>query len=137
MKKTHRRPFWLIVRYRSSGTEVLRNTLASGEEALPVFSFEDEARMFLELGTSGRWQVREMAAAELTSVLVSSCAGVGRVVLDPLPGPFGETVMDLASVGRQAFMESYLRNGGTSPFLTGPGRRRGGMGARRATFEKG
>ncbi len=30
--------------------EVLRTILASGEEALPVFSFEDEARMFLELG---------------------------------------------------------------------------------------
>jgi hypothetical protein len=107
-----------------------------GRKGLPAFGFE-EARMFLDLRASGRWQVRKMTKVELTSVLVGSCAGVARVVLDPLPGPFGETVMDLASVGRRAFMEPYLRNGGTSPFLTGPGRRRGGMGVRRATFEKG
>ncbi len=33
--------------------EVLRITLTSGEEALPVFSSEDEARMFLELEALG------------------------------------------------------------------------------------
>jgi hypothetical protein len=44
------RPFWLIAKYQTGGMEVLRTILASGEEALPVFSFEDEARMFLELG---------------------------------------------------------------------------------------
>lgn len=71
MKKTHRRPFWLIVSRRSGGSEVLRTTVAGSEEALPVFSFEDEARMFLELETSGRWQVREMTAAELTSSAAS------------------------------------------------------------------
>lgn len=87
MKKTHRRPFWLVVGYRSGG------------EALPVFSFEDEARMFFELGTSGRWQVGKMTEAELASVPASPCAGVGRVVLDPPPGPFGETAMEPAGVG--------------------------------------
>jgi hypothetical protein len=137
VRKTHRRTFWLIVNQRSGGSKVLRTTLASGEEALTVFGFEEEARMFLDLGTSGRWRVRDTTAAELTSVLVGPCAGVGRVVLDPLPGPFGETVMDLDSVGRRAFMESYLRNGGISSTFTGPKRRRGDVGARRATFEKG
>jgi hypothetical protein len=59
------------------------------------------------------------------------------LVLGPLPGPFGETVIYLDSVGWRAFMKSYLRSDGASPFFTGPGRWRGDVGARRAAFEKG
>ena len=70
MRKMCLRPFWLIVKDRTGGMEVLRIILASGEEALPVFSFEDEARMFLELGTSGCWRVRETTTGEVTSVLL-------------------------------------------------------------------
>jgi hypothetical protein len=109
VRKTCLRPFWLIVKDRTGGMEVLRTTLASGEEALPVFSFEDEARMFLELGTSGCWRVRETTAGELTSVLLGLCAGVERVVLDPLPGQFAQALIGLASMGREAFIESYSR----------------------------
>jgi hypothetical protein len=108
VRKTHPGPFWLIVKYRPGGMEVLRATLASGKEALPVFSFEDEARMFLELGTPGCWRVKETTADELTSVLFGLCPGVDRVVLDPLPGPFAQALMDLVSMGRETFMESYL-----------------------------
>ncbi len=139
MRKTYSTPFWLIVKYRVGGMEVLRTILASGEEALPVFSFEDEASMFLELGTSGCWQVKETTAGELTSILFGPCAGVGRVVLDPLPGPFAERLMDLVSMGRKAFMESYLKDEETSPLATGSGRRRrqGEEIARKATPERG
>ena len=108
VRKTYSTPFWLIVKYRVGGMEVLRTILASGEEALPVFSFEDEARMFLELGTSGCWQVKETTAGELTSILFGPCAGVGRVVLDPLPGPCVEALTGPAGMGRDAFMESHL-----------------------------
>ena len=109
--------------------EVLKITLTSGEEALPVFSFEDEARMFLRLEALGNtWRVRVTAAGELTSVLFSLCAGVGRVVLDPLPGPFAEPLMDLASMRREAFMEAYLDSEKFRPLATNPGhcRRQGG-----------
>jgi hypothetical protein len=88
--------------------EVLRINLASGEEALPVFSFEDEARMFLELGASDGWRVRETAAGELTSVLFGPCAGVRRVALDPLPGPDAAALVGLVSMEREAFMKSLL-----------------------------
>jgi hypothetical protein len=110
VRRPYSRPFWLIAKYRTGGMEVLRTILASGREALPVFSFEDEARMFLELGASGGWRVRETTTGEITSVLFDPCAGVGRVVLDPLPGPFAEAPMDLAGLGREAFMETYLKN---------------------------
>jgi hypothetical protein len=90
--------------------EVLRTILASGREALPVFSFEDEARMFLELGASGGWRVRETTTGELTSVLFSLCANVDRVVLDPvpLPGRLSEGLNEVLSIEREAFMGSLL-----------------------------
>ncbi len=139
MSRTCTRPLWLIVKDRVGGMEVLRTTLASGEEALPVFSFEDVASMFLELGTSGCWRVRETTAGELTSILFGPCVGVGRVVLDPLPGPFARALIDLASMGREAFVESYSKNEETSPLATGSGhgRRKGAVISRRAMLEKG
>lgn len=90
--------------------EVLRTILASGHEAMPVFSFEDEARMFLELGASGGWRVRETTVGELTSVLCGLCANVDRVVLDPipLPGPLIEGLNGLLSMEREAFIGSLL-----------------------------
>jgi hypothetical protein len=106
------RRFWLIVRHDVCRMEVLTTGLPSGEEALPVFSFEDEARMFLELAASDCWRVRETTAGELTSLLLGLCAGVERVVLDPLPGQFAQALMYLASMGREVFMESYSRKRG-------------------------
>jgi len=85
--------------------EVLTTGLPFGEEALPVFSFEDEARMFLELGAfDGDWRARETGAGELISLLYCLCASVDRVVLDPVPGP-DAVLNDLVSLGREAFME--------------------------------
>ena len=87
---------------------MLTTILACGEVALPVFSFEDEARMFLEIGKLGGWRVRETSDGELISVLCGPCAGVRKVVLDPLPGLDGEGMNDLLSMEREAFMESLL-----------------------------
>ena len=110
MRRPYSRPFWLIARYRTGGMEVLRTILASGREALPVFSFEDEAQMFLDLGASGGWRVRETTTGELTSVLCGLCANVDRVVLDPvpLPGRLSEGLNELLSMEREAFMGSLL-----------------------------
>ena len=109
MRRSYSRRFWLVARYRTGGMEVLRITLTSGEEALPVFSFEDEAKMFLKLGTScGGWRVRVTTVGELVSVLFGPCASVGRVVLDPLPDPFAEALIVLAGMGRDTFMASHL-----------------------------
>jgi hypothetical protein len=108
VRKSYSRAFWLIVKYRTGGMEVLRIKLASGEETLPVFSFEDEARMFFELGTSDGWRVRQTAAGELISILFGPCAGVRWVALDPLPGPDAAALADLVSMRRKAFMASLL-----------------------------
>ena len=115
--------------------------LASWREALPVFSFEDEARMFLELGAPGGWRVRETTAGELTSVLCGICANVDRVVLDPvpLPGPLIEGFNGLLSMEREAFVGSLLnprrfRSSGTG---RGVGRRRAGVTVRTAASLRG
>jgi hypothetical protein len=109
VRTTYSRPFWLIAEYGTGRIEVLRTTLASGEEVLAAFSFEEEARVFLEFGAlDGGWRVRVMTVGELISVLYGPCAAVGRVVLNPLPGLFIEALTDLAGMGRDAFMESYL-----------------------------
>ena len=103
------RPFWLIVNHQSGGMEVMTIVLASGEEALPVFGFEDEAAMFLELGTSSGWKIMETTAGELVSAFSCLCTGVGRVVLDPLPGLDVAAFVDLVSMEREAFVD-YLLN---------------------------
>ena len=80
---------------------------AAGRRVLPVFSFEEEAEMFLRLG--GRdddgWRTRETSAGELVSVLCGPCANAKDVALDPLPGMAEDGTAGLVEVGRERFLE--------------------------------
>jgi hypothetical protein len=101
------RPLWLITRPDHGRMEVLTIDPGSDGEALPVFSFEEEAETFLRfeaLGTA--WQVREASAGELISVLYGPCVGAKKVALDPLPVVDGRAVMDLVSLGRERFVRT-------------------------------
>jgi hypothetical protein len=115
------RLFWLIVKREPGRIDVLTTNLATGEAALPIFSFEDEARMFLELGALGDWRVRVTSAGELISVLSGPCGGLRRVVLDPLPGLDGEGLNNLLSMEREAFIESLLNLQRRQAFGSGRG----------------
>ena len=92
---------------------MLTSRLASGEEALQVFSFEDEARMCLELGAlgGGDWRVRVTSPGELISVLFCLCTSVKQVALDPLPHPDGAALNHLMSMEWEAFMEFAGKQG--------------------------
>jgi len=58
----------------------------SADQALLVFSFEEEARLFLWLENPGTdWRARETTVGEFIRMLLGPCAGVGFVALDPLP----------------------------------------------------
>jgi hypothetical protein len=94
------------------GAEVLLAD-CDGEQALPIFSDEGEAEMFvwLEGAFEDGWRVRETSAGELVSILYGPCAGVGRVALDPSPGMTAETIR-LVSLSRERFV-SWVVN---SPF---------------------
>lgn len=98
--------YWIIVKYGSSPIEALVTNLTAREKALAVFSFEEEARMFLQYrALKGRWKVRETTAGELISILLGPCALVERVALDPLPGMDVGALAYLVSMRREDFVE--------------------------------
>ena len=93
------KPLWLIVRQGCSGIEVF--TIG---DHLPVFSFRDEAEVFLHFeGTGDGWHARETSCGELVSVLYGLCREVEHISLDPLP-----KIAELMSLSRKAFVEALL-----------------------------
>ena len=101
------RPLWLIAEQRCNGLEVF----TIGTDVLPVFSFEEEAQMFLGLGHAiDGWQVRETTYGELISVLYGPCREVTHVSLDPVPG-----LVELVSLDRRAFIRALLEREPKAP----------------------
>jgi hypothetical protein len=82
-------------------------------EVLPVFSFEEEAKMFLHLGgyEESGWRARESCTGELVSVLLGPCLDVEGVALDPLPGMLEDGTVELVEVGRRRFLGQLLQRG--------------------------
>jgi hypothetical protein len=106
-----RRPaskWWLVTRDGDFGAGKLVAD-CDGEKALPVFSGEGEAEMFVWLGGAFEegWWVRETSAGELVSILCGPCAGAGRVALDPSPRMAAEAVR-LLSVSRKRFVNRIV-----------------------------
>ena len=126
-----RAPRWLIANLTDGKMEVF--TLDSGgDRVLPVFSFRDEAEMYvrLQLGTPG-WEPRVSSPGEIVSVLYGPLSDVARVALDPLPEVCGASVLELLCVRREAFVLSLL-GGGTSGASAGASGHGAGVSARRA-----
>ena len=100
-------PLWVIAEQRPNGLEVF----TIGSNVLPVFSFREEAQMFLGLGYCGDgWQVRETTCGEPISVLYGPCREVGHVALDPVPG-----MVELVSLSRKAFVGALLEGETKAP----------------------
>ena len=109
MRSSIRRPLWLIARDDCSQMKVLTINLCGDGEALPVFSFKEEAEMFLQFAMLDKgWLVRETTTGELISVLYGPCAGVGRVALDPPPEIFAEAMTYLVSLRRERFVRVLM-----------------------------
>jgi hypothetical protein len=90
---------------------------AEPQVCLPVFSFEEEARMFLHLGgyEESGWRARESCTAELVSVLFGPCIDVEDVALDPLPEMLDDGTIELVEVGRRRFVGQLLQRGSERP----------------------
>ncbi len=105
--------YWVIVKDTKDGVgqlELLTVDLDGTGEALPVFSFEEEAEMFLWLQTTedGR-EVRETTPEQLVSILYGPCAeDVGRLMLDPLPEIGASMQISLLGMDRNDFVESVM-----------------------------
>jgi hypothetical protein len=100
---------WLIVRddvgAGGGPPEILTLGVEGDGTILPVFSFEEEALLFLRLcGFSSGWHASKSGIADLASVLSDTCSEVRRVALDPIPeiGPCGPH--DLVSLSREEFL---------------------------------
>jgi hypothetical protein len=104
--------YWIIAKDAKDGfgqPNLLTVDLDGAGEALPVFSFEEEAEMFLWLQTTeeGR-EVRETTPGQLVSILYGSCADVERVMLDPLPEIGARMQISLLGMDRNDFVESVM-----------------------------
>jgi hypothetical protein len=108
--------FWVIAKDAKDGfgrpasqPDLLTVDLDGTGQALPVFSFEEEAEMFLWLQTTedGR-EVREITPGQLVSILYGPCADVGRVMLDPLPEIGARMQISLLGMDRHDFVESVM-----------------------------
>jgi hypothetical protein len=110
-----RRPvlsYWLIAKNENGRMEVFTALLADGEEALPIFSYEQEAELFLGFQAAGSgWRVRESTAGELVSVLCGPCASATEVCLDPLPEMVAEGTLGLVNLSRKRFVNLVLSKG--------------------------
>ncbi len=120
MKSTFaRQPFWLVVRQRTAGLEVL--TLGDEEQVLPIFSFEEEAEMFLRLGVSEKgWRVRESTCGELASLLYGPCRDIEHVSFDPLPGAVSGRIVGCVSLSREDFAGALLMSNHVPPPVEEP-----------------
>jgi hypothetical protein len=84
-------------------------TVGSFREVLPVFSYKEEAELFLRLeGWETGWRVRDSTCGELVSVLYAPCRKVRRVALDPLPEMTFESTIRFVSLSREAFIKALL-----------------------------
>ncbi len=94
-----------------------------GERVLPIFSFLDEAEMYVRLqigaplgnpsGALG-WEPRASSPGEILSVLYGPLSDVTKVALDPLPEVCGANVLDLLCVRRETFVLSLVGEGGSA-----------------------
>ncbi|HZB10659.1 MAG TPA: hypothetical protein VE525_16265 [Rubrobacter sp.] len=104
--------YWVIAKDPKDGfgqLDPLTVDLDGTGEALPVFSFEEEAEMFLWLQTTedGR-EVRETTPGQLVSILYGPCAHVRRVMLDPVPEIGARMQISLLGMDRNDFVESVM-----------------------------
>jgi hypothetical protein len=124
---TPRRPqgpmgsYWLIAKNQNNRMEVFTLCSDDQREILPVFSFEEEAEMFLRFrGAEKGWRVRESSGGELISVLYGPCAGVTEVALDPSPEMVVERTAGLVSLHRDCFVDLVVVRAREPSSLWGP-----------------
>ena len=106
--------FWLVVRDGDHLLEVFTMG-CGGAKSLSVFSHEEEAGMFLDLGGAGNgWRTRESSAGEIVSLLFGLCSRVSSVALDPSPLMMPE-MLDLVRVDRGRFVDLITAPGEKKP----------------------
>lgn len=114
VRTTNRTPsYWLLVKDGPGGTEVLTTGLPDGRQALPVFSFKEEAEMFLCLRAPQEgWRLRKTVAGELLFMFYTNLGDVRCVTLDPIPETSCLDTSWLLNIDRTAFMLRLAKSDG-------------------------
>jgi hypothetical protein len=107
------RPLWIITSYENDQMKALTIGPHLNEKFLALFSYEEEAEVFLRLlGDNEKekgWRSEQATAAELVSVLYGPCADVKGVALDPLPLELNREMLPLVSMSRDLFLQYLLQ----------------------------
>src|SRR5919202_6365988 len=108
-----RQPRWMLVEHQNGSRINVLTVEYSNRRVLPIFSFEEEAEMFLRFRTSEMgWRVRQTTSGELVSMLYGPCVDVEKVALDPPPLEItGAAILDLVSLNREDFVRTLLHKG--------------------------
>ena len=115
------RPLWLVAKHENGRVGVLTLDPGSDDEVLPVFSFEEEAEVFLQLKMPGSgWRAKRTTAGEILSLLYGPCVNVKKVALDPLP-VVNEAMVDGVSLGRRSFVRNLMDERGRLTLRGGSG----------------
>src|SRR5215210_5540464 len=115
--------YWLVESSETVLPEPFTVRIDAEMEALPVFSFPEEAEMFVTLGglEERGWRTAESTAGEILSRLAESRrAGIGLVALDPFPemmGPMFDTTIALVTLSLDGFAARHA----VAPFVAAPG----------------
>ncbi len=106
------RRYWVIAKAGFDRLELFTVVLDVGGRALPLFSFEEEAEMFLWLRKEEYgWKVVETTPGQIVSILYGSCRDCGRVLLDPLPEIGACARIGPVGVDRNEFVGSVIQTG--------------------------
>lgn len=106
--------YWLIENPGSGRSGVFTVCIDAESEALPVFSYPEEAEMFLKLDglEEGGWRIAESTAGDLISRLSEyHREGIELVALDPLPemmGPVFGTTIALVTLSLHGFAQRHV-----------------------------
>ena len=108
---------WWLVAKDGHLCKTLLTVNCGGGRALPVFSGEGEAEMFVWLGGAfeDSWRIRETSTGELISILCGPCESVRSVVLDPSPGMKKVEIIDLVTVTRERFLDRMVAPNSRTP----------------------
>ncbi len=78
-------------------------------KAVAVFSFEEEALLYLRLRDGGGLRVRRVAGGLLLALLSGRWSGFRSVALDPVPELDAGTLLPLTTTSRERFVR-FLRS---------------------------
>lgn len=111
--------WWLVAKDGHLCKDLLTVDCGGGR-ALPVFSGEGEAEMFVWLGGAFHdgWRVRETSTGELVSILCGPCVGVRSVALDPSPDMVKAEMTALVIIARERFLTRIVVPGRVTSVLT-------------------